>query len=357
MLFNIQALRALAALLVVVVHLEALGRPLGLGTGMFDLFAVGVDLFFVISGFIMIHATSGRAISPGRFMLDRLLRIAPLYWTLTLGVFAVALIRPALLGTTQANWGALLRSLLFIPYERVDGTMRPILFVGWSLNLEMAFYLVFAAGLIARDTGRRVLVGVGMLGLAVLLGALLRQAMRPELQFLTQPILLEFAAGMVLGWVYSRLPVSRRMAQFATFGGVTAFVALIWTAQWPFPEGWPVSLVPACALMLAALVAERGGLSITWRPAQMLGAASYALYLTHPFVTQAWILTAKHSGLLLPAFAPFLIVGATASAILVAVMTHRWVELPLGRNVRRWLERSKPFRNRVQIVRQPETAR
>lgn len=356
MLLNIQALRAMAALLVVLVHLETLGRPLGVGKEIFDLFAVGVDLFFVISGFIMVHTTSRRAISPGHFMLDRLLRVAPLYWTLTFAVFAVALFWPALLGATRADWGDLLRSLAFVPYERADGTIRPILFVGWTLNLEMAFYLVFAVALTARDNGRRVMCGLGMLGLAVLLGALFRGSMRPELRFLTQPMMLEFAAGMSLGCLHRRLPPSRTIARLAIAAGAAAFVALIWTATLRHTGGWPVSLGPACAMVLAALLAERGGLRIAWRPAQTIGAASYALYLTHPFVTQAWTIAAGRALIVLPSTAPLLMLGATVCAIVVAVQVHRLLELPLGRQFRRCVERLKDLRNAAKIVGRAEAA-
>lgn len=357
MLSNIQALRALAALLVVFVHLETLGRPLGLEKGLFDLFAVGVDLFFVISGFIMVHSTSRRTISPGHFIRDRLLRIVPLYWALTFCVFAVALAWPAMLGTTQADWGALLRSLAFIPYERFDGTIRPILFVGWSLNLEMAFYLLFAITLHVRDAGRRILCGVCMLILAVMLGALFGKSLPPEMRFLTQPILLEFAAGMLLGWVHPRLPTSRTSARLAVPCGASALIALIWTTGWPLAAGWPTALPGACAVVLAALVAERGGLTINWRPVQLTGAASYALYLTHPFVSQAWIIAARRFDVLQPSTAPLLMTTAIVCAVVVAVTVHRRIELPLHRQAGSWIKSLKSSRKGTPGVQQVETIR
>jgi peptidoglycan/LPS O-acetylase OafA/YrhL len=334
MLRNVQALRATAALLVVVVHLETLGAPLGLDRVVFNLFAVGVDLFFVISGFIMVYTTAHRPVSPGAFLLNRFLRIAPLYWLLTLVVFALALAFPALLGGTRADWDALLRSLAFIPYARGDGTMRPVLFVGWSLNLEMAFYLLFALALAVSGVGRRVALGVAMLAVAVSVHVLLGARLTGALRFLTQPILLEFAAGMVIAWLHPRLPGSRGAGLCAVAAGAIGLVALVVVARWPFPGGWPVSLPPACIVVLAALVAEKAGLTIGWRPVQALGDASYALYLTHPFVTQACTLAAVHTGLLAPATALPLMAVAAASAAVAGVIVHARIERPLGRWVR-----------------------
>ncbi|MGF7155684.1 acyltransferase family protein [Novosphingobium gossypii] len=337
MLLNIQVLRATAAMLVVLVHLQTLGSPLGLEPLVFDLFAVGVDLFFVISGFIMVHTTSRRPVSPGRFIVDRLVRIAPLYWGLTVAVFVVALAVPHLLGTTRADWGALARSLAFIPAERGDGTMRPILFVGWSLNLEMAFYVIFALALMIRERNRRIGGTIGLLLVVVAFGALMRDSLSPEVRFLTQPMLLEFAAGMAIGWLYPRLPASKGAAILAACLAPLALVMLVWMARWPLPGGWPGSLPAAVAAVICALVAERGGLAIAWRPAQSIGDASYALYLTHPFVTQAWTQAALHAGFLSPTTAPWLLAGAMACAVIVALGTHAWIEQPLGRAARRFM--------------------
>lgn len=357
MLRNIQALRAIAALLVVVVHLEVLGASLGLDRAFFNLFAVGVDLFFVISGFIMVHTTSRRTISPGAFVLNRIVRIAPLYWVLTLAVFALALVVPSMLGTTQADWGALLRSLAFIPYERADGSMRPVLFVGWSFNLEMAFYLVFAVALVMADIGKRVALGVAVLAASVVLHFVAGDSLPATLRFLTQPILLEFAVGMVIGWLYPYLPTSRLAGRAAAVIGVLALVALVAAAQWPLPDGLPVSLPPACVVVLAALVAERSGLGITWRPIQSLGDASYALYLTHPFVTQAWTLAVHKGGLLSPLTAPALMMAATVSAAAAGIVVHRQLERPLGHLAQKGVARLLAWRTSIPSPRQPRADR
>ena len=356
MLANIQALRALAALLVVVVHLETLGGPIGLGKPILGLFAVGVDLFFVISGFIMVYTTSRRPTRPDAFLLNRLLRIAPVYWLLTLAVFVLALASPSLLGTTRADWGGLVRSLLFIPYERADGTVRPVLFVGWSLNLEMAFYLVFAAALGIRGAGLRVAMGISTLVLAVALGSAFGSQLSVPLRFLTQPLLLEFACGMALGWLFPRLRPSHAMTRAAVLIAPAALLALVLAAMIPTSGGWPLSALPATVLVLAALIAEKGGVVADHRFVQATGDASYSLYLVHPFVTQAWTILAGRAGIVSAQSAPFLMLVALVSAIGTAIVFHRTVEKPLNGYVQRRLEQVSARRKRADLRRTVELA-
>ena len=97
---NVQALRALAATLVVIVHLEALAIPAGLTKATTEMFGVGVDLFFVISGFIMVYTNLDKETYPRAFLWNRITRIVPLYWLVTIGVFTIALIAPQLMGGT-----------------------------------------------------------------------------------------------------------------------------------------------------------------------------------------------------------------------------------------------------------------
>lgn len=339
MLRNIQALRALAALLVVVVHLETLAAPLGIGAAQLAPFAVGVDLFFVISGFIMVHTTARRAQGPGAFLANRLLRIVPLYWTLTGLLFALAIVAPGLLGATRADPVALLKSLAFIPYGRADGTMRPVLFVGWSLNLEMAFYLVFALCLTVADLRRRVLAGVALLAAMAAFGLVWKQGLAPELRFLTQPILLEFAAGMALGYWYQVRPGDARRGTAALALMPLAVLALIAAATLPEPVARalpvPAALVPAAWLVWLALRAEAGGRTLAARPVQALGDASYALYLAHPFVTQGFAFIAGALGLINSHTAPLLMIVCLALAALGGVAVHRGLELPLTQLARR----------------------
>ena len=140
-LYGIQYLRALAALAVVVFHAaERSGYAFAIG-------AAGVDVFFVISGFIMWVIADRRPLSPGRFLADRIRRIVPVYWLAT-GVMvagALAGLFPNLVLTVEH----VVASLAFVPARSPStGALWPVLVQGWTLNYEMFFYLVFAASLV-----------------------------------------------------------------------------------------------------------------------------------------------------------------------------------------------------------------
>ena len=130
---SIQVLRFFAAFSVMMVHLPV-----------FEFGIWGVDIFFVISGFIMMYVTEN---NEKFFLLKRIFRIVPLYWILTLGVFALAIFVPDVLNNTTANIVHLIKSLFFIPFDKNGTGHFPILFLGWTLNFEVIFYFLFSLSL------------------------------------------------------------------------------------------------------------------------------------------------------------------------------------------------------------------
>ena len=122
---SIQLLRFLAALAVIGVHLPLINAG-----------GFGVDIFFFISGFIISYVTiRGR----DHFLLKRIIRVVPIYWLLTFGVFGLAAIAPTLLNNTTADLVHLAKSLFFVPFDKNGSGLFPVLFVGWTLNYEMFF--------------------------------------------------------------------------------------------------------------------------------------------------------------------------------------------------------------------------
>jgi exopolysaccharide production protein ExoZ len=132
---SIQFLRAIAALLVLLFHLSD-GRIV---TG-----ASGVDIFFVISGFIM--GTVGVGERPRDFIVKRAARIVPLYWLITMAMCIGALL--GVFSRFSYDIESLVKSLLFIPYYDASGHIWPLVVPGWTLNLEALFYILFAGGLL-----------------------------------------------------------------------------------------------------------------------------------------------------------------------------------------------------------------
>ena len=146
---SIQVLRFFAAFSVMLVHIP-----------MFGFGNWGVDIFFVISGFIMMYITE----KDNKFFLyKRIIRIVPLYWILTLGVFIIAAIKPDYLNNTTADIEHLIKSLFFIPFNKNGAGHYPILFLGWTLNFEIIFYLLFGMCLFISRKYRFVLCSISLI--------------------------------------------------------------------------------------------------------------------------------------------------------------------------------------------------
>jgi exopolysaccharide production protein ExoZ len=344
MIVNIQALRALAALLVVCVHMAAFGTLLGWDPRVTAFGNCGVDLFFVISGFIMMHTIMARPITARAFLLHRIVRVVPLYWMMTLVVFALALAAPSLLGDTRADGSALILSLAFIPFDRGGGVVEPLFFLGWTLNYEMFFYACFAVALwIGR--GRAcvaMLICGGVIASCVSIGWLLRpRGVLPE--FYTNDIMLEFVFGMMVAHVVSvRQSVPRIVAATMVVAGLVFIVGVVPLLHAP---RWSTAGVAATSVLLGAIWAERGGLRASAGWVQTGGAASYALYLTHPFVLQAFAKAATRLGGGEVVAVALAVLGLTAS-VLAAVIIHNFVEVPLTYRLRRVLGHGRALSRR-----------
>lgn len=330
---NIQVLRAVAALLVVFVHLNKLLLTVGVpsfGGG-------GVDVFFVISGFIMVYTTSNRDVTPGSFMADRITRIVPIYWLVTLAVFAVALVLPSVLQATKADWGELVESLLFIPFSKANGLIQPVLFVGWTLNYEMFFYLLFALGLACPPRFGRLGV-IAHLMLLVGAGSIIHPVGVLG-QFYTGIIMLDFALGMFVGMIYPRIPHTVPLALKAFVALIVCvglFAVVVVPVLHPSLPSFLSSGIPAFLVVTGALALERWNWSLRSRLLLLLGNASYAIYLTHPFVTQVF----QKIGDRLPGnrvAAVALIGTALVCVCCVGVLVYRCLEQPMLRALRRLL--------------------
>lgn len=303
---GIQYLRAIAALMVLVFHLTFYCGPL-----LRDIaarFPSGVDIFFVISGFIML-ITSQRA-TPLSFMRRRIIRIVPLYWVLTLVIFVTAM--PTL---HRHALGELIKSLLFVPYLdiRGSGDRLPLISPGWSLNLEMYFYVLFALTLWA-PLRRWAVVILGVL-FTVLIVCHDATPIKVA-QFYMQPRIIEFWAGMALGWLYLRggMKASPVLALAAMAVGFGVLVA----SSLPFQ-------VPAMLVVAGMICLEGAGQVPRWPLLGYLGDASYSTYLSHSAAIEVAYQLWRHTHLSGALFAP---VGLIA-AVCAGVLCYRYLETPL----------------------------
>ncbi|CAB3750150.1 acyltransferase [Burkholderia puraquae] len=315
---NIQCARACAALAVVGYHMNVL--PSG---------QAGVDVFFVISGFIMseVAPREGRA-----FLRKRLIRIVPLYWLTTLGVYAIATWRPQWLHSTTARFDYLVKSLLFVPYVKENGHWGPLNLNGWTLEYEMLFYVVVALALLLVRARRAAVFTALLLALFCIYVAAYgtRSAVADHLG---QPFVLEFGLG-VLAHRALAAGIAGRVASRMWIGLVAASVAAIALLQ--FLGGTPAGFVrvagwgvPACVLIVALVALDLNGRSVTNALAAALGAASYSIYLLHPYVIG---IATRIAGVRADLGTPLGIVAATA--ILTAVCgagyaCHVMIEKPI----------------------------
>lgn len=286
MIHNLQALRALAAWMVVIHHLRA---PLGLiwpPLGETLVFAAGVDIFFVLSGYVMVASTRGRDVSPAVFIRRRLVRIAPLYWAVTAALVLMLLVGLSPVGVDTWRFRDIVGSFLFLGVERSDGYPGPLLGVGWTLAYEAFFYALFGLSLLARAKG--VMITIAALIVLVALG----KAISPDAfaaRFYTAPILLEFVFGAGL----AHLKLTQRggamlaagFAGLAVGGAVLAAVAPTGDLITPGGAGAAGRAiwfgVPATLIVAGAISLERTGAICRSRFALDQGDASYALYLIH----------------------------------------------------------------------------
>ena len=297
----VQALRAVAAGSVAFSHIAndavTAGRdPTGLIASVSALmpWTAGVDIFFVISGFVIVHASGrlfGQKGGSVRFLRRRLTRIVPLYWALTTLFLVMTLLRRSAIHGTIGGPVYILASYLFIPFARPDGVPEPALGLGWTLNYEMFFYLVMTPFLLL-PRFRAVAGSAVVLCLLVGFGQAVGFGTLP-LRFWSDPIILEFVLGMGLALAVARglaLPGWARIALIA--------LAVVWLhllAGGPI-GGRVASFGLPGAMLVAAAVSNRradrvGG---TARGLIRLGDASYAMYLFHPFVMRGFTLLGAH---------------------------------------------------------------
>ena len=269
---SVQYLRGLAACAVVCFHIsEQFG-------GSFNVGAAGVDVFFVISGFIMWVTTAGRPTDPRRFMWRRITRIVPLYWIVTLLTAAGILIKPQFFYGHFFSVANFVGSLFFLPVLQ-EGALHPIVIQGWTLCYEMMFYVVFTLVLFL---GERWRFGV-LVGALVAIVALHFVFPAGYARAFTDPVVLEFVAGVVVArlWLQgARLPLGTALAM-AGAGFLLLAASSLFDGDLPRALRWGL---PATLIVAGAVFAERAR---PFKPASLpsfLGDASYSIYLWHVVV-------------------------------------------------------------------------
>jgi exopolysaccharide production protein ExoZ len=335
---GIQALRGLAACGVVLCHMTGFETKYLAGPtilpGSFRFGMVGVDLFFVLSGFIMTSMSLGKFGRPGeagRFLKRRFLRVYPIYWAWSVPVLALFLIRPDMVNSSHGR-PDVLRSFLLLPQDHL-----PLLLVAWTLVYEIFFYLLFSAGLRwLRETDLPWALG----GWAAVVIAgnwlVLPGKMDPMLGLMFSPLLLEFMMGCVVALCVSRFNGTAAIMAMTLGTGGFVFGTIIYLMHggW-FPSDWDRTLVygTSSATLLAGVVAwERVQGQPVLPSLAGLGDASYSLYLSHvPVIAAAGLVCRRLLPTALPAAHLAALLAAFAVALLAGFASFRLVESPLLR--------------------------
>jgi len=345
----IEAFRGIAALGVVLWHTSNYIEPYGAGlTGRLTWPAsiFGVDLFFIVSGFVMVLATSRGSLPPSGpdFFARRVIRVLPLYAIATLCLVAL---NPA----TAPTWQHILRSLLFLPAMESAGApvyRFPVLNVGWTLNYEMYFYLVFALSLLFGRWRWAALLGWIFLAVFVIPAAFGSNGLpflASELHYpfahawpnlLTNPIILLFACGVLCGLLHaSGWKLGGERLSLLLRSGALLLVALQYASSFRVTHsvvGTGLTLLP----LVVAFTITQPCRFAPLGPLRYLGAISFALYVTHPLVIQAMGLP-LHQGI--AGLTSMLLVVAVS--LLVAALAHHLVEQPLARHLHHTLRASQ----------------
>lgn len=348
----VQALRAAASMMVVLWHTSIYVGPYG--TGLFGpalMFGgvYGVTLFFILSGFIMVfstHKMEGGADAAIRFLVRRFSRVWPVYLVATLTAVALS-------GAyTPQALRRFLFSMAFLPTDASAVTTigYPTLAVGWTLNYEMYFYAIFGVAMLSARWRWHILF-------AWLTAVVLVPAMAvgnwtlsagtafgfgvAYLELATNPIVIPFFVGVLIGLVYCSSSVRMPPALAVAFVGL-ALAFAVWQFAYQFRIGSGVFYCGLSAVPLVffgTMAAKSDDIPVS-RTLVYLGEISFSLYLFHPLAMSVYWLFKRDvfdpAGWVPGAAEMALVI---AISILVAMVSHRYLELGLSEWVRRSLLR------------------
>lgn len=193
MLQNIQILRAVAAIMVIIHHSVQTSNNYGYATNLTSRIenwgASGVDIFFVISGFIMVYIDNNRPTGGWNFIIQRFTRISPSYYFLTLVLASILLVKPDIFNALEFDYLSLFHSMSFTSIFLTG--QNPILFVGWTIEYEMMFYVIFALSIaLTKNQVTKITLASVIIIALILIGV--------------SNIAINFITGMLIGLIYCK---------------------------------------------------------------------------------------------------------------------------------------------------------
>jgi exopolysaccharide production protein ExoZ len=321
---GIQYLRGLAAMMVVAHHAESMVPFSG---HFFAFGSAGVDVFFVISGFVMAHSTrhfdpthrtSRQAIT---FLIRRFIRVVPMYWLALLWTIKLDVFR----GKFSLEY---LKDFFFIARVHFTGNVWPQLIVGWTINYEMYFYAFFAIAMLAGNW--RYITFASSLIFLVALGIGVNYS-SPVINFYLSPLLLEFVAGVAL---YFLCGVKSSVSPKFAIGSFVIALSAIAVDNGSLPRILADG-IPALIMVWAGAVMKFGEGK---RVPLLVGDASYSIYLFHLglFSVLGQILQWLDLSWLLRAYPVSSLIFFIGSGLIVGIALHVTVEQWVLRQMSKW---------------------
>jgi peptidoglycan/LPS O-acetylase OafA/YrhL len=345
-LISVELLRAIAALAVVYYHCTIEDGFKIASTG-----AWGVDIFFVISGFIVAYSVSKDV---RNFMLKRILRIVPLYFIATFLVIGVTIILPNVIRGTMVTPETVIKSLLFIPYEDTLKNNFPLLGQGWTLRFEMVFYLLMALCILIIKNKKYLPLFSGLF-LVVLL--IILNMIHPTswiLNYYKNGLWPEFIYGLVLYYVYTYCKQYIKMNKFCTtivtilllVFTITSFCCLIAGDVYGFNFSGNKNIqrgIPALIIVMTFLFFEKymNLKNPLIKIGMLLGEASYVMYLFHLHVIAVFsriiFFGLKKTGNIVIEVAIVLFIMFIT--MIVSIILYKYLDKPIQKKVRSLLKK------------------
>ncbi|HHX5731921.1 TPA: acyltransferase family protein [Klebsiella pneumoniae] len=261
MIKNIQILRALAALSVVVYHIWQKTQAYNIGIDYnLSFLSSGVDLFFIISGFIMVYIQDRKKRTSFEFLKERCIRIIPLYYFFTFLITSVFIISPQVFNERVFHVSDLLSSLFFVNFL-FGSYPDPIVQQGWTLEYEMIFYILFSISITAHKIKTAIFITAALIVFLLVFGM--------------SDIMLEFIYGMLAAYLCKNIKKVATIPLLLSLIGVAMLMVdklSIYTQYRSIYYGLP------CLLIFIGLLLTK---ELNLKKMEFIGDASYSIYLSH----------------------------------------------------------------------------
>lgn len=277
--------------------------------------SLGVDIFFIISGYIMMYSTHKKSISASTFIKNRLIRILPLYWTLTIFALIIFFILPDKINSSGGET-LILESFFLLPTEG-----KYLIQNGWTLRYEFLFYFIFMISLFFQDKR--------FIAIIILSLVFIGQIFQPDntyIKFITQNLLLEFLFGIFLYFFYQRYKKDNiLLSVYLLILSILSLYYFIENSDF-FKLRAIYYGIPALLFCSSFLFLENS-LQRFKKIILPLGDSSYSLYLIHPFILVANAIIFKKFYSQSIFYDILFISSMLVSSIIFGIITYKYIEI------------------------------